>query len=372
MERRKEDNYFYQLGKLRRRPLVIAGPCSAESRDQVLDTARQLKALNVDLFRAGVWKPRSKPGSFEGVGTEGMKWLQEVRQELGMPVATEVARPHHIDIALKHNIDVLWIGARTTVNPFAVQELADALRGTNIPVMVKNPVNPDLALWAGAIERLWAAGLPDVAAIHRGFSSYEVSEYRNVPLWQIPIQLKGQYPFLPIIVDPSHIGGKPDLIFPIAQKALDLDFEGLMIETHPNPAEALSDADQQITPARLGEILDKLQVRSVPDLAFITRTEDLRQKIDRADREIVEALARRMRIVEQIGEDKRQNNIAVLQPERWKSIFETRKQWAKQMNVNPDFAAQLYELIHLESIRVQTEIVQQQVTDAKPQLKLPF
>lgn len=357
MEQKKEDNYFHQLSKLRRKPLSIAGPCSAETREQVLETARQLKELQVDLFRAGVWKPRSKPGTFEGVGTEGMKWLQEVRQEFGMPVATEVARPHHIEIALKHNIDVLWIGARTTVNPFAVQELADALRGTNIPVMVKNPVNPDLALWAGAIERLWAVGMKDVAAIHRGFSSYEQTQYRNVPLWQIPIQLKGMYPFLPMIVDPSHIGGKPELIFPISQKALDLDFEGTMIETHPTPTEAFSDAEQQITPAVLGEILAKLQVRSLPDQAFISRTEELRQKIDRADREIIEALARRMRLVEKIGVDKKESNIAVLQPERWKSIFETRKEWARQMQVNPEFAAELYELIHLESIRVQTEIV---------------
>ncbi|MFC6997771.1 bifunctional 3-deoxy-7-phosphoheptulonate synthase/chorismate mutase type II [Rufibacter roseus] len=357
MEHSKQNNYFHQLSKLRRKPLTVAGPCSAESCDQVLETARQLKDLQVDIFRAGVWKPRSKPGTFEGVGAEGMQWLQEVRQELGMPVATEVARPHHIETALKHNIDVLWIGARTTVNPFAVQELADALRGTNVPVMVKNPVNPDLSLWAGAIERLWAVGLKDVAAIHRGFSSYEPSEYRNQPLWQIPIQLKGQYPFLPVIVDPSHIGGKPEFIFPISQKALDLDFEGMMIETHPNPAQALSDAEQQITPQVLGDILAKLQVRSLPDQAFISRTEELRQKIDRADREIIEALARRIRLVEQIGEDKKQNNIAVLQPERWKSIFDTRKEWARQMQVNSKFAAELYELIHLESIRVQTEVV---------------
>ncbi|KAA3439271.1 bifunctional 3-deoxy-7-phosphoheptulonate synthase/chorismate mutase type II [Rufibacter hautae] len=358
MERKKENNYFHQLSKLRRRPLVIAGPCSAETRGQVMETARQLKDLQVDIFRAGVWKPRSKPGTFEGVGTEGMKWLQEVRQEYGMPVATEVARPHHIETALKHNIDVLWIGARTTVNPFAVQELAEALRGTHLPVMVKNPVSPDLSLWAGAVERLWGAGLQDVAAIHRGFSSYEVSQYRNVPLWQIPIQLKGLYPDLPVVVDPSHIGGKPDLILPISQAGLDLNFDGVMIETHLNPTEALSDADQQITPEALGDILAKLQVRSLPDAAFISRTEELRQKIDRADREIIEALARRMRLVEKIGEDKRENNIAVLQPERWQSIFETRKEWARQMEINPTFAAELYELIHLESIRVQTEIVE--------------
>ncbi|WP_210463854.1 bifunctional 3-deoxy-7-phosphoheptulonate synthase/chorismate mutase type II [Rufibacter roseolus] len=358
MERKKENNYFHQLSKLRRRPLVIAGPCSAETRGQVMDTARQLKDLQADIFRAGVWKPRSKPGTFEGVGTEGMKWLHEVRQEYGIPVATEVARPHHVETALKHNIDVLWIGARTTVNPFAVQELAEALRGTHVPIMVKNPVSPDLSLWAGAVERLWAVGIQDVAAIHRGFSSYEVSQYRNVPLWQIPIQLKGMFPFLPVVVDPSHIGGQPDLILPISQTGLDLNFDGVMIETHPNPSEALSDAEQQITPEALGEILDKLQVRSLPDAAFISRTEELRQKIDRADREIIEALARRMRLVEKIGEDKKENNIAVLQPERWKSIFETRKEWARQMQINPDFAAELYELIHLESIRVQTEIVE--------------
>ncbi|GGK66499.1 chorismate mutase [Rufibacter glacialis] len=357
MELKKEHNYFHQLSKLRRKPLVIAGPCSAETREQVLETARQLKEMQVDIFRAGVWKPRSKPGSFEGVGTEGMKWLQEVRQQYGLPVATEVARPHHVEIALKHNIDVLWIGARTTVNPFDVQELAEALRGTQVPVMVKNPVNPDLQLWAGAIERLWAVGVQDVAAIHRGFSTYEPAVYRNLPLWQIPIQLRGLYPSLPVLVDPSHIGGKPDLVLPLSQKGLDLDFEGVMIETHPNPAEALSDAAQQITPAALGEILAHLQVRSVPDAAFLTRTEELRQKIDLADREILEALARRMRLIQKIGQDKKENNIAILQPDRWKVIFETRKAWAREVQVNPEFAAELYELIHLESIRIQTEII---------------
>ncbi|GAA4315562.1 bifunctional 3-deoxy-7-phosphoheptulonate synthase/chorismate mutase type II [Nibribacter koreensis] len=357
MESRKEDNYFHQLGKLRRKPLAIAGPCSAESREQVMDTARQLKELQVDIFRAGVWKPRSKPGTFEGVGLEGMAWLQEVRHEFGLPVATEVAKPQHIEFALKHNIDVLWIGARTTVNPFAVQELAEALRGTQVPVMVKNPVNPDLALWAGAIERLWAVGVTDVAAIHRGFSSYEPSQYRNIPLWQIPVQLKAQYPNLPMIVDPSHIGGKPELIYPLSQKALDLDFDGVMIETHPNPKAALSDAEQQITPAVLGDILARLQVRSMPDQAFVSRAEELRKKIDRADREILEALARRMRVVEQIGEDKKENNVAILQLERWNEIFLSRPEWATQLNLHPEFIQELYQLIHVESIRIQTEVV---------------
>ncbi|WP_316934525.1 chorismate mutase [Rufibacter tibetensis] len=322
-----------------------------------METARQLKELQVDIFRAGVWKLRSKPGTFEGVGPEGMKWLQEVRQTHGLPVATEVAESHHVETALKHNIDVLWIGARTTGNPFAVQELAEALRGTNVPVMVKNPVNPDLSLWAGAIERLWAVGLQDVAAIHRGFSSFEPTQYRNVPLWQIPIQLKGMYPFLPVVVDPSHIGGNPDHILPISQKGLDVDFEGVMIETHLNPLTALSDAGQQITPQTFNEIIARLQVRSMPDAAFISRTEELRQKIDRADQEIIEALARRMQLVEKIGQDKKENNIALFQPDRWKSIFESRKTWALELHVNPEFAAELYELIHLESIRIQSEIV---------------
>ncbi|MDX5347167.1 MAG: bifunctional 3-deoxy-7-phosphoheptulonate synthase/chorismate mutase type II [Hymenobacteraceae bacterium] len=354
-------NFFRQIINQNKRPLVIAGPCSAESELQVLETAKLLKP-QVDIFRAGTWKPRSRPNSFEGIGTDALVWLQQVKQETGLPVATEVATPAHAEAALKHNVDVLWIGARTTVNPFAVQEIADALRGTSVPVMVKNPVNPDLALWAGAIERIYKAVSADVAAIHRGFTSFEPSHYRNVPAWQIPIELKQRYKELPLIIDPSHIGGHPDLIFPITQKAMDLDYDGMMIEVHPNPKDALSDADQQITPAALTEILAKLKVRctSSTDKEFINKAEELRHKIDAADRELIEVLARRMALVQQIGEYKKQNNVTVLQMDRWNEIFRTRPEWAAKMGVNKKFVAELYKLIHIESIRKQTAVIMEE------------
>lgn len=355
------DTYFTRLLARKGQPMLIAGPCSAETEEQVMATARGLQALgNIDLFRAGIWKPRTKPGGFEGMGTAALPWLQRVKAETGIPTTIEVATPRHVEDALAHGIDVLWIGARTTVNPFAVQDLADTLAGTGVPVMVKNPVNPDVALWAGALERLERAGITDLAAIHRGFSTFAPSRYRNAPTWMLPIELKTRFPHLPLICDPSHIGGRRDLLLPIAQKALDLDYDGLMIETHPDPDTALSDSAQQVTPARLGEILSELKYRrrSSDNADYLSKAEELRQKMDVADREIIEALARRMALVEELTEYKKENNVKILQLDRWQEIFSSRPEWAKKLNVNPKFVAELYKLIHVESIRRQTEIMQ--------------
>jgi len=355
------DAFFTRQLAAKGSPLLIAGPCSAETEEQVLATAHGLKALEkVDLFRAGIWKPRTKPGGFEGMGTAALPWLQRVKAETGIPTAVEVATPRHVEEALAHGIDVLWIGARTTVNPFAVQELADALAGTSVPVMVKNPVNPDVALWAGALERLERAGITDLAAIHRGFSTFAPSRYRNAPTWILPIELKTRFPHLPLICDPSHIGGRRDLLLPIAQKALDLDYDGLMIETHPDPDNALSDAAQQVTPVRLGEILSELhfRYRSSNNAEYLNKAEDLRSKMDEADREIMEALARRMALVEELAEYKKENNVKILQLDRWNEIFESRQAWARKLQMNEKFIAELYKLVHIESIRRQTEIMQ--------------
>lgn len=359
MELNPHQNYFSQLLN-NRRPLIISGPCSAESEAQVLETAFALKNTGIDLFRAGIWKPRSKPGTFEGIGETGLQWLKRVKTEVGLPVSVEVATPQHIEQALKYGIDVLWIGARTTVNPFVVQELAETLRGVDIPVMVKNPVNPDLALWAGALERFYNMGTRSLAAIHRGFSVLGENRYRNAPLWQIPIELKSRYRNLPLIVDPSHIGGSREHILPLTQQALDLDYDGLMVEVHPNPAVALSDAEQQLTPLAFAEMLTRLQMRSAnsPNPEFQNCAEELRQKIDAADRDIIEMLARRMALVEKIGEYKKENNVTILQMERWNEIFRTRPEWAAKMGMNAAFVEELYKLIHLESIRKQTEIME--------------
>ncbi|UYZ65124.1 bifunctional 3-deoxy-7-phosphoheptulonate synthase/chorismate mutase type II [Hymenobacter weizhouensis] len=355
------ETYFTRLLHAQAAPLLIAGPCSAETEEQVLATAHGLRALGrVQLFRAGVWKPRTRPGSFEGRGAAALPWLQRVKAETGLPVTIEVATPRHVEEALAYGVDVLWIGARTTVNPFAVQELADALAGTGVPVMVKNPVNPDVALWAGALERLERAGIRDLAAIHRGFSTFAPSRYRNAPTWALPIELKTRFPHIPLICDPSHIGGRRDLLLPIAQKALDLDYDGLMIETHPTPDQALSDAEQQITPQRLGELLQELKYRyrSSDNAEYRNKAEELRQKMDVADREIIEALARRMSLVEELAEYKRENNVKILQLDRWQEIFASRRDWAGRVGVNEKFVAELYKLIHIESIRKQTEILQ--------------
>ena len=362
------DTYFTRKLAAKGQPIIIAGPCSAESEAQVLAVARALKAAGqADIYRAGIWKPRTKPGGFEGRGTAALPWLQAARQETGLPMAIEVATPKHVEEALKHGIDVLWVGARTTVNPFAVQELADALAGTGVPVMVKNPVNPDLALWIGALERLERAGITDLAAIHRGFSTFAPSRYRNEPTWAIPIELKTRYPGLPLINDPSHIGGRRDLLLPIAQKALDLDYDGLIIETHPDPDHALSDAAQQVTPARLQEILSELKYRyrSSTNVDYRNKAEELRQKMDTADHEILEMLARRMALIQELAEYKKENNVKILQLERWQEIFKTRPEWGKKLNIDENFVGELYKLIHLESIRKQTEVLNGRPVDGQ-------
>jgi len=350
------------------RPFLIAGPCSAESREQVLETAAGLVHLPINLYRAGVWKPRTRPGSFEGNGVAALEWLQEVKKQYNIPVTIEVAEPIHIELALAHGIDVLWIGARTTVNPFQVQHLADALKGVDIPVMVKNPVNPDVELWQGAIERLEKAGITQVAAIHRGFSGYNsAAGYRNQPNWPIPIELKRRRPELAIICDPSHITGRRDRIAEVAQKAMDMHFDGLMIETHPRPDEALSDVKQQITPAQLKVIIDEIIVRKefTEDMSSIVQLEYLRQLMDSLDAEIIDLLAKRMELSERMGSVKKDCNMTAFQPARWREIVETRGERAQSHLLSKEFIVSLYETIHHESIRKQLAILQ----DADKEIK---
>ena len=338
-----------------KRPIVIAGPCSAETEEQVLETAKGLAARGVKIFRAGIWKPRTKPGGFEGIGAIGLPWLKRVKQETGMYVTTEVANRDHVFEALKAGVDMLWIGARTTVNPFAVQEIADALKGVDIPVLVKNPVNPDLELWIGAIERIYGAGIRKIGVIHRGFSSYEKKLYRNLPLWHIPIELKRRYPELSIFCDPSHIGGKRELVAPISQQALDLNFDGLIIESHCDPDHALSDAAQQLTPDVLDYTLSMLVIRDNAQT-----TEDitvLRKQIDEIDEQLLATLAKRMRISREIGTYKKEHNMPILQSGRYNDILENRAKLGKAMELNPDFIAEIMKSIHEESVRVQMEIM---------------
>lgn len=338
-------------------PIVIAGPCSAETREQVLETARDLAAHGIKIFRAGIWKPRTKPGGFEGVGTEGLPWLAEVKQETGMMTATEVATRQHVADALAAGVDMLWIGARTSANPFAMQEIADALAeaGADIPVLVKNPVNPDLELWIGAMERLYNAGIRRLGAIHRGFSAYGKHLYRNLPQWHIPIELRRRIPSLPIISDPSHIGGKRELVAPLAQQALDMGFDGLIIESHCDPDCAWSDKSQQITPDVLNFILNTLVVRdeksTTESLAL------LRQQIDRIDNEILEALNKRMSVSREIGQYKKEHRMPVLQASRYDSIMKSRVELAREMGMSPEFMGKLLSLIHEESVRQQIDIL---------------
>lgn len=338
-----------------KRPMVIAGPCSAETEEQVMNTARQLAANGIKIMRAGIWKPRTKPGGFEGVGSEGLIWLKKVKKETGMYVSTEVATQKHVYEALKYGVDMLWIGARTTANPFAVQEIAEALQGVDIPVLVKNPVNPDLELWIGALERLSKVGLTKLGAIHRGFSSYDKKIYRNLPQWHIPIELKRRYPNLPIICDPSHIGGKRDLIQPLCQQAMDLGFEGLIIETHCNPDAAWSDASQQVTPDRLKEILSSLVIRdgkqSTEDLS------NLRQQIDELDDQLLELLAKRMRVSQEIATFKKEHDMTIVQTDRYDEILHKRVSQAEEMSMNPEFMRVVLEAIHEESVRQQMNVM---------------
>lgn len=338
-----------------KRPMLIAGPCSAETEEQVMTTAKALAANGVKIMRAGIWKPRTKPGGFEGIGTVGLSWLKQVKKETGMYIATEVATQKHVYEALKYGIDMLWIGARTTANPFAVQEIAEALQGVDIPVLVKNPVNPDLELWIGALERLSAVGLTKLGAIHRGFSSYDKSVYRNMPQWHIPIELKRRFPDLPIICDPSHIGGKRDLIQPLSQQAMDLGFEGLIIETHCDPEKAWSDAAQQVTPNVLKDIIDNLIIRET-----VCTTEDLsqlRRQIDQLDQSLLELLSKRMRVSKEIGTFKKEHDMAIVQTDRYDDILRRRIAEATDMGMNPEFMRVILEAIHEESVRVQLDIL---------------
>jgi chorismate mutase len=341
------------------KPVVFAGPCSAETEEQMLTTAHELKALGVQVFRAGIWKPRTRPNTFEGVGSVGLKWLKQVKQETGMLTATEVANVKHVYEALKMGVDILWIGARTSANPFAVQEIADALNGVDIPVLVKNPVNPDLELWIGAIERIAGAGITKIGAIHRGFSSFEKSRYRNVPQWQVAIELRQRMRNLPIICDPSHIAGVADLVFEVSQKAMDLGQDGLIIESHPNPRVALSDGKQQLTPAQVGELLSKIIVRpeTIDNKDFSESLEQLRAQIDIIDDEILVMIQKRMSVVKEIGKNKKANNIRILQSDRWMQIIETAKQKGNSKGLSDEFTEKLFKAIHQESINIQTEIL---------------
>lgn len=342
------------------RPLIISGPCSAETENQMVTTAKQLAATGkVHALRAGIWKPRTRPGQFEGAGEEGLKWLIQAKKETGLPVTTEVATAAHVDLCLKYGVDILWVGARTTVNPFSVQEIADALKGVDIPVLVKNPVNPDLELWLGALERLNKAGIKKLAAIHRGFSSSDKGPFRNAPMWNMAIDLKTRIPELDIICDPSHISGTRELIPLISQKALDLDMAGLMIESHIHPDAAWSDAKQQVTPAVLGTIVDHLVVRSVTsdNKSFKDTLTILREQIDHLDDEIMQKLASRMKISEKIGQYKKENNVTILQVNRWEEIIQTRITLGKAMGLNAEFTTELLKLIHNESIQIQTKVM---------------
>ncbi|MBF1398132.1 MAG: bifunctional 3-deoxy-7-phosphoheptulonate synthase/chorismate mutase type II [Prevotella histicola] len=339
------------------RPWVIAGPCSAETEEQVMTTARNLAAKGCHMFRAGVWKPRTKPGGFEGNGEKALPWMKRVKEETGMLISTEVATPEHVELAMKYDMDILWVGARTSANPFAMQALADAMRGLKIPVLVKNPVNPDIELWLGALERINQAGIKQLGVIHRGFSSYDKKIYRNLPMWQIPIELHRRVPVLPIICDPSHIGGRRDLIAPLCQQAMDLGFDGLIVESHCNPDEAWSDAKQQVTPDILDYILSLLIVRSESSTTEGIRM--LRAQIDEIDNTLMDLLAKRFRVCREIGTFKKEHNMTVLQTGRYNEILEKRGAQASLCGMDAEFAAQVFELIHEESVRQQLAIVNQ-------------
>lgn len=340
-------------------PLVIAGPCSAETEEQVLKIAHNLKNTDVNYYRAGIWKPRTRPGNFEGVGAIGLKWLQKVKEETGLKTATEVANKAHVNLALEHDIDLLWIGARSTVSPFIVQEIADALQGTDKVVLIKNPVNPDLSLWLGAVERLYTANIQKLGVIHRGFSTYQKTKYRNIPEWQLVIELQSRFPDLPIINDPSHITGKRDMIFDISQTALDLNFDGLIIETHCDPDNAWSDAAQQVTPQRLIQIMKELRVRKETneETEYNTTLSQLRTQIDVIDNHLIEVLGKRMKISDEIGKLKKQKNVAILQNNRWNTILGNMILEGEQKGLSEEFVLKLFKAIHQESINHQEKII---------------
>ncbi len=350
------------FSNITRGPLIISGPCSAESRNQLLETATQLcQVKEVSIFRTGIWKPRTRPGYFEGVGEEGLEWLEEVKQKTGFPVAVEVANAHHLELVLKYNIDMVWIGARTTSNPFSIQEIANKLAGADIPVLVKNPINPDLNLWIGALERIHDAGIRKLAAVHRGFYPFEQTHLRNIPKWEVPIELKTRINEMPIICDPSHIAGNREHIADISQKALDLNMDGLMIESHFDPDKALSDAQQQITPQNLDTLLQNLIYRSIEsgDALFQDTMETLREKIDSIDEQIIELLAKRMDVVEEIAKYKSQKKVTIFQLRRWQKIISSRLSRGKRLGLSEKFIRELLQLVHKASITRQNEIMNQ-------------
>ena len=358
MENKKEMRSWLENFNLPH-PLVIAGPCSAETEEQVLKIAHELKDTDVTVYRAGIWKPRTRPGMFEGVGAIGLGWLKKVKEETGLLTATEVANKDHVKLAVENDVDILWIGARSTVSPFIVQEIADALEGTDKIILVKNPVNPDLSLWLGGVERLYTANIKNLGLIHRGFSTYEKTKFRNIPEWQIAIEVKNRFPDLPIICDPSHIAGRRDLIFDLSQAALDLNFEGLMIETHSDPDNAWSDAKQQVTPARLVEIMKDLKVRkkTTEEEAYKHELNTLRAQIDVVDQTLLDTLGKRMKVAKEIGNLKLANNVAVLQNKRWNEILGKMILEGQERELSEEFILRVFKAIHQESINKQEKIL---------------
>jgi chorismate mutase len=342
-----------------KRPLIISGPCSAETENQLIETAKQLAQTGkIDVLRAGIWKPRTKPGLFEGIGEIGLTWLETAKKETGLPTTVEVATAAHVETALKHNVDILWIGARTTVNPFSVQEVADALKGVDIPVLVKNPINPDLELWTGAIERLQKVGLNDIGLIHRGFSSYGNNEYRNAPMWHLPVEMKRRFPEMLLICDPSHICGNRHMLQMVAQKSIDLEFGGLMIESHIDPDNAWSDAKQQITPAVLHKMLEDLQWRTLASATDLhTDLALLRERIDQIDDEVLNLLSRRMQVADLIGNYKNDHNLTILQTQRWNDILEKGLGKSEQLELSKDFIVKYFDAVHWESIAHQNKVM---------------
>lgn len=346
--------------KWTKRPLIISGPCSAESEEQVIETAVRLKKTDkVDILRAGIWKPRTRPGSFEGIGTKGLPWLQKARELTGLPIAVEVATAKQVEDALHFDIDILWIGARTTVNPFSVQEVADALRGVDVPVLIKNPINPDLELWIGAVERIAKAGIKNIGLIHRGFSSYGNTEYRNAPMWHLAIEMKRRNPGIMLINDPSHICGRRDILLDVAQTAIDLDFDGLMIESHIDPDKAWSDAKQQVTPERLAEMLNDIIWRreDIQNETYHAEMEKMRQQINQLDDELLQVLGERMKVADKIGQYKKENSITILQTNRWNEILERACMKGDKLGLSKEFITKYFDAVHMESINHQNKIM---------------
>ena len=345
---------------LQKRPLIISGPCSAETEEQVVQTATRLAATGkVDILRAGIWKPRTRPGSFEGIGTKGLPWLQQAKKESGLPVAVEVANAKQVEDALHFGVDVLWIGARTTVNPFSVQDVADALKGADVPVLIKNPINPDLELWIGAVERVANAGINNIGLIHRGFSSYGNTEYRNAPMWHLAIEMKRRNPGMLLINDPSHICGRRDILMDVAQKAIDLDFDGLIIESHIDPDNAWSDAKQQVTPERLGEMIGAIiwRTEEIDSEELHAVMEKMRQQINQLDDELLQLIGQRMKVADKIGQYKKDNNITILQTNRWNAILERAYQRGDKLGLSQEFITKYFDAVHMESINHQNKIM---------------